>query len=167
MASYIWKDGLLSVTLSDAEGAERDLEFDPMQSPQEVRDAAMRFGFATALRNSTAGKMDDLEVARKLLLAKAATFSKVWAEAKDGKAKVELTADEIAGIVGDVIVRAKQAKGDKRAAADILAAFNARTEDERKATIASLKSLIDKAMKQRLKDKKAAAKLADDDSMRF
>lgn len=169
MASYVWKDGVLSVTLVDAEGVEPDLVFDPMACNQSVRDAAMRFGFQVALRNATAGKMDEIDAkARPDLLAKAKVFvGGVWKEATEGKAEVKLSEEERAQVIVEVLLRWKKAKGDKRPDAEILEAFQAIGEVKRKEVLASLAKLIDMALKQRLKDKKAAAKVTDDDSMKF
>lgn len=161
MAKYQWNDAgsKLTITLDDAEGAQPDVVMDMDSLSESVVQAAARFGMQTALRNSTAGKMDDLADARKALIAKATVFNAgVWAETKEQKAKAELTEAEQADVIADVIVQAKQAKGDKRAKAEILAAFGALDAAKQKAAIESVQKLIDKALKTKLKQKREAAK---------
>lgn len=163
MAKYVWTGTTLAVTLSDDEGATPDVVLDMNDLTPAVVAAAARFGLQTALRNSTAGKMDDLAEARKLLIAKAGVFAGgVWAETKEAKAKAELTQAEKDEVIADVIASAKIQKGDKRSKAEIMTAFAALDVEKQKAAIASVQKVIDKVMKTKLKQKKEAAKAGAD-----
>lgn len=157
MATYVWKGNVLTIDFEDK--AFEPVVVDVSELSSDVQDAALRFGVQVALRNSTAGKMDDLTEGYKALKAKLAVFTAgVWTEAKEAKAAAALTDEEKAVIVADVIVKAKQAKGDKRTPTEIMQAFGGLPEEQRKAAVASLQKLIDKRFKAALRDRKAAAK---------
>lgn len=159
MADYSWNGHVLTVDF-ETEGLSH-ITVDVETLSDSIKTAARDFGVQVALRNATAGKMqDEPALAHKLMTAKLALFvAGTWAEEREGKAKVVLSAEEKAVIIGDVLVKAKQAKGDKRTPAEILAAFGALPAEQQSAAIASLQKLIDKRFNAALRDKKSAAKV--------
>lgn len=154
---YEWNGNVLSIK-NDA-GESLSVDLDAMSD--SVKLGAMKLGLRTALRNATAGKMDDEAEGWKALKAKAAVFdSGVWEKATEAKAKVELTEDEQLKVVEEVLILARRSQGDTRSDAEIIEAFNG-LEDERKTqALGALKKTIDKKMAQRLKEKKAMGKTA-------
>jgi len=160
MAKYQWKQGTNVLAIDFEDSNYPVVEVDLADLHETVQDAAMRFGLKTALRNATAGKMDDLAEAYKALCAKAAVFkSGVWAEEREGAEKPSLSDEDKARIIASMIVKAKQARGDKRTADQIMTAFAALDEVAQKAAIASMQKAIDKRFKAELRDRKAAKKL--------
>lgn len=160
MAKYVWQDnGALAITLSDAEGAQPDLVFQPTATSADTQLAATRFGFQTALRNATAGKMDDLDEARKALLARAKVFMETgWKSESEGAGKIELTQEEKDATVARVLCINKRANGDKRTDVEILTAFGGLDDEKKVAVLASIAKPIEKALKQALRDKRTAVK---------
>ena len=155
---YEWNANVLTVTHGEGEGAETlTLNLDDL-SPAVIAGAT-KLGLRTALRNATAGKMDDEAEGWKALKAKAQVFSTgVWEKAGEAKGKVELTQEEIAACLAEVIIAAKRAQGDKRTDAELNEAFVALPEEKKMAILTALKKPIDKKLAQRLKDKKALGK---------
>lgn len=154
---YEWNGNVL--TVKNEAGESLSVDLDAMS--ERVKLGAMKLGLRTALRNATAGKMDDEAEGWKALKAKAAVFdSGVWEKATEAKAKVELTEDEQLKVVEEVLILARRSQGDTRSDAEIIEAFNG-LEDERKTqALGALKKTIDKKMAQRLKEKKAMGKTA-------
>lgn len=154
---YEWNGNVL--TVKNEAGESLSVDLDAMSD--SVKLGAMKLGLRTALRNATAGKMDDEAEGWKALKAKAAVFdSGVWEKATEAKAKVELTEDEQLKVVEEVLILARRSQGDTRSDAEIIEAFNG-LEDERKTqALGALKKTIDKKMAQRLKEKKAMGKTA-------
>lgn len=154
---YEWNGNVL--TVKNEAGESLSVDLDAMSD--SVKLGAMKLGLRTALRNATAGKMDDEAEGWKALKAKTAVFdSGVWEKATEAKAKVELTEDEQLKVVEEVLILARRSQGDTRSDAEIIEAFNG-LEDERKTqALGALKKTIDKKMAQRLKEKKAMGKTA-------
>lgn len=158
MAKYEWQGSVLTVDF-EVEGLET-VRVDLDQLSSEVRLAAAKFGLQHALRNSTAGKMDDPAEGYKAMRAKLAVFnSGVWEKQGESRAKVELTEQEKEATVQEVIIAARRAKGDQRTGEQIITAFEGLDEDRQKAALAALKPAIDKKMKQRLQEKKKLGKV--------
>lgn len=148
---YEWNGNVL--TIDNEQGEKLSLDLD--QLSDAVKDGAMKLGLRTALRNSTAGKMDDEAEGWKALKAKAAVFtSGVWEKAGEAKAKVELTEAEQLQVLSEVLILARRSQGDKRTDAEILEAFNALDQERQGKILAALKKAIDKRMAQRLREKK-------------
>ena len=127
--------------------------------PQVVIDGAVRLGIKTALRNATAGKADDEDVAFLAMKAKAEVFnSGVWEKATESKAKVELTDAERKAEIIRHIVETKVAGGDARDPKDIAAAFIALDDARKTQIMAALQKGIDKRLATALRNKKAAVK---------
>lgn len=157
MATYTWKDAVLTVDF-ETEGF-APLTFDLGAAPDTLKNGAAMFGVSTIVRNSTAGKMDDIPAAYALAKAKIAVLASGVIVAKgEAKAKLELTDAEKSEVIAQVIVEAKQAKGDKRERGEIVTAFKALPEAKQGEVLASLAKLIDKGYKAKLKQKKDAAK---------
>lgn len=158
MAKYIWNDHVLTVDF-ETEGLSH-IVVDVDKLPEAVQTAGRDFGVQVGLRNSTAGKMQDEPAeAHKLMTAKLKLYSAgTWVAEGEAKAKIVLSDGEKDAIIGDVIIKAKQAKGDKRTPVEILEAFTALPPEQKSAAIASLRKLIDKRFAAALRDRKSAAK---------
>lgn len=127
--------------------------------PEAVKVEAMKFGFQTAMRNATAGKLEEVEKAKKAVDERVATWQKGdWKTAAEQKAAIELGEDERKGVIGRVIVMARRAKGDTRSEAEILAAFDGLDQDRQKGVLEALKKPIDKQIKDALRQKKLLSK---------
>jgi len=154
---YEWDNNVLTISTDSGESLSVDLD----SLSDSVKLGAMKLGIRTALRNATAGKMDDEAEGWKALKAKAAVFdSGVWEKATEAKAKVELTAEEKAQAIAETLVLARRSQGDKRSDAEILEAFNSLDEARQAQIIAALQKAIDKRLAQKLKEKKAIGKTA-------
>lgn len=165
MAKYETSGKVLSIDLEDGKDK---IVVDVASLAQAVQDAALMFGVRTVLRNTTAGKMDEPEKARTAMLARVALFtSGKWESETTSAAAVELSDEERSKIVGDVIVLAKKAKGDTRSPGDILRAFNGLPEAQRGAAVASLQKMIDKKLKDALRQKRTMAKGAESTALAF
>lgn len=152
---YEWNGNVLTVDNEQGEKLSLDLD----QLSDAVKHGAMKLGLRTALRNSTAGKMDDEAEAWKALKAKAAVFtSGVWEKAGETKAKVELTEAEQLAAVSEILIQARRTQGDTRTAEEILEAFNGLEEPRQAEILAALKKAIDKRMAAKLREKKGFAK---------
>lgn len=152
---YEWNGNVL--TIDNEQGEKLSLDLD--QLSDAVKDGAMKLGLRTALRNSTAGKMDDEAEGWKALKAKAAVFSSgVWEKAGEAKAKVELTEAEQLAVVSEILIQARRAQGDKRTDQEILEAFNGLEEARQAEILTALKKAIDKRMAAKLREKKGLAK---------
>lgn len=158
MAKYQWQGNVLSIDF-EVEGLKK-FEVDTALLSDAVQQAAMKFGLQTALRNATAGKMDDPAEGHKALAAKLAVFdSGVWEKAGESKAKIELSAEEKAAVVEEVVIAARRAKGDTRTSAEIIAAFKSLSEDRAKGVLDALAKPIEKKLKARLADRKKLGKV--------
>lgn len=158
-AQYTWaQDGsTLTIKLDEADADPTIVNVGALSQP--IMQAACKFGLQTALRNSTAGKMDDLDVARKALRAKVAQFLEgKWAAEGAAKAGIELSDEEKQDIMSAVIVNAYKAKGSTKTPAEILTGFNALDEAQQSGVMTALKKAIDVAIKDALSKKKKAAK---------
>ena len=154
---YEWNGNVLSISSEAGESLSVDLD----AMSESVKLGAMKLGLRTALRNATAGKMDDEAEGWKALKAKAAVFnSGVWEKATEAKAKVELTQEEQLKVVEEVLILARRSQGDTRTDAEIIAAFNGLADERKGEVLVALKKTIDKKMAQRLKEKKAMGKTA-------
>ena len=126
-----------------------------------VKHAAMMFGFQTALRNTTAGKLEELPKALEALKGRVSTWnSGSWLSQAEAKAAVDLSTDEKNAIIGNVIIMARRAQGDTRTDGEILGAFNGLDETRKGAILEALKKPIDKRIKEALRQKKTLAKTA-------
>lgn len=158
MAKYQWNGSTLVIDF-EVEGLDKIEVFSNALSP-EVRESAMKFGLQTALRNSTAGKMDDPHEGYKALKAKLAVFdSGVWEKAGESKGKVELSEDEKKATIAEVIIAARRAKGDQRTNEQILEAFGGLDQARQAEVIKALAKSIEKKLKQKLADKKKLGKV--------
>ena len=159
MAKYVWTNAVLTIDF-EQEGLDK-FEVDSSKLSQEVRESAMKFGLQTALRNATAGKMDDPAEGHKCLKAKLAVFeSGVWEKAGESKAKVELTDAEKSAAITEVVIAARRAKGDTRTDVEIVTAFKALDDTRAAGVLAALAKPIEKKMKQMLADRKKLGKVA-------
>lgn len=162
-AKYTTPEGTQQVVL-DLEDQKPPLVGDLSTLKPEVVTQIAMFGLRTLMRNATAGKIEDLTdgKARQAVEQRLATFAsgKFVAEG-DAKAKLELTDAEKSEVIRNVIVMAKKAKGDVRAEADIIIAFNGLSPEQKQAIVASLQKVIDKQIKQKLREKKSVAKGAE------
>lgn len=158
MAKYQWQGNVLSI---DFEMSDLDpVEINADAFSEEVKNAAMKFGLQTALRNATAGKMDDPKAGYAALVTKLKIFhSGVWEKAGESKAKIELSAEEKAAVVEEVVIAARRAKGDTRTNAEIIAAFKSLSEDRAKGVLEALAKPIEKKLKARLADRKKLGKV--------
>jgi len=158
-ATYTWAvDGsTLTIKLSEEDTAPTVVEVAKF-SPS-IMQAACKFGINTVLRNATAGKMDDLDLARKSIAARVALFMEgKWAAEGSAKAGVELSDEEKQDVISSAIVNAYKAKGSTKTAAQILEGFNALDGTQQSTVLTALKKNIDSAMKDVLSKKKKAAK---------
>jgi len=149
-----------STILVDFEDAAvANISLDVAALTDAVKHAAMMFGFQTVMRNATAGKMDELPKAHAAMLQRVQTWqSGKWVTEAQAKAAAGLSDDERNKIIGEVLIMAKKAKGDTRTGDEILAAFNAIPAEKQQAALESLKKVIDKRVKDALRQKKALAK---------
>lgn len=158
MATYVWQGNVLTIDSEVEAIGKVEVDLDKLSEP--VKQAALKFGLKTALRNSTAGKMDDPAEGFKALKAKLAVFqSGVWEAEGEAKVKVGLTDDERLKILREVLVMARRAKGDKRTDAEIVTAFSELSEQRQADVLAALKTAIAKREKQALAEKKKLAKV--------
>lgn len=157
MSKYTVEGNTIKVDF-ETEGV-ASVELDTSTLNDAVKHAAMLFGLQTVMRNSTAGKMDEPVKAREAMLSRISVFkSGAWATEAQAKAAVALTEDERKQVVASVIVLARRAKGDQRADAEILAAFNGLDDNRKGQVIASLQKAIDKRLKDALRQKKVLSK---------
>jgi len=134
---------------------------DVNELPDAVKAQAMLFGFQTALRNATAGKLEEVEKALASVTGRISTWkSGSWQSVAESKAAVELSDDEKQMIIGTTLVMARRAQGDTRTDEDILAAFNGLPEARKTEILAALAKPIDKRIRDALRQKKAMAKNA-------
>lgn len=155
MAKYTFNGNSLSIDFTE-DGIDEVVTADLDGMTDAVQQASARFGLKTVLRNSTAGKMDNPADALKALKARLATLeSGKWAEEGEGTAKVELTDDERAAVIqGTICIAYGKPAND----AEMLKKLAGASESTMGAILAKLKPQIDKALKQALSKKKAAAK---------
>ncbi len=150
-----------SVISYDFEDGKAPVELDISKLSPDVVNAGALFGFVTVMRNATAGKMEDVEVARKAMEGRVALFnSGSWRSAAEAKAAIGLTDDEKTDIVRQVVILKKRADGTagQRTDAQIIEAFDGLEHSRKQAYVDSLKPLIQKRMNELLKFKKSAAK---------
>lgn len=163
MSDYIVAGSVITIDLEDGQDK---IIVDVNSFKPEVQDAGKMFGFKTVLRNTTAGKMDEPPKARAAMLARIKLFQDgMWESEATARAAVELSDEERGKVIGDVIVLAKKAKGDARSPGDILRAFNALPEEQRSAAVASLQKMIDKKLKDALRQKRTMAKQAENSAL--
>lgn len=164
-AKYTESGTTVSVDLEDSKPA---ITADFASYTPEVQKEISMFGLRTLMRNATAGKMDDVSdgKARTAMEHRLKLFAdgKFVAEGTS-KASVELSIEEQNEVIRNVIVMAKKAKGDTRDATAIITAFNGLPNEQRKGILASLQKVVDKQMKERLRQKKLAAKAGDNAAM--
>ena len=125
MAAYEWQGNVLTIKFAKADdGADHEHRVDAEMLSQAVRDAAMRFGLQTVLRNATAGKMDEIDTAIKAQKQRLDTLvGGKWAEQKTAKDAIVLGDDEKLEIVSREVVNAYFMKpSNKKTRAEILIA---------------------------------------------
>lgn len=136
-----------------------NVEIDVATLPDAVKHQAMVFGFQTALRNATAGKLEEINKAVESVNGRINTWKTgAWQTQAEAKAAITLSDDERSQVVARVIVMARKAKGDTRSDSEILTAFNALDEARKAAVVASLQKPIDKQIKNALREKKLLSK---------
>jgi len=143
----------------DFEDGKDQVTLDVGTLSEDVRTAAMLFGFQTALRNSTAGKLEEMDKARASLTGRVKTWSDgAWLSVAESKAAIELTKEERQQVIGQVVILARRAQGDARTDAEILGAFNGLADERKQAVLKALEKPIDKRLKDALRQKKSLAK---------
>jgi hypothetical protein len=136
-----------------------DISVDVNSLPDAVKISALMFGFQTALRNSTAGKLDELEKAVASVQGRIKTWTDgSWLSQAESKAAVEITDDEKKSLIAATLVMARRAQGDTRTDEEILTAFNGLPAERQTAVLAALAKPIDKRIREALRQKKAMAK---------
>ncbi len=156
-----------SVISYDFEDGKPAVELDISKLSPDVVNAGALFGFVTVMRNATAGKMEDVEVARKAMEGRVALFKGTdttpgaWRSAAEAKAAIGLTEDEKTDLIKQVVILKKRADGTagQRTDAQIIEAFDGLEHSRKQAYVDSLKPLIQKRMNELLKFKKSAAKV--------
>jgi len=158
-----------SVITQDFETAGVDVVvLDVNTLPDAVKAQAMLFGFQTALRNATAGKLEEVAKAVESVHGRVKTWQAgSWLSQAESKAAVELSKDEKSAIIASVIVLARRAQGDTRTDEEILTAFNGLDEARQGAIVAALQKPIDKRIKDQLRQKKVLAKSGSDSAVNF
>lgn len=145
-----------------------DIVVDVNELPDAVKAQALMFGFQTALRNATAGKLDELEKAIASVKGRIETWKGgSWQTVAEAKAAIELTDDEKKQIIGATVVMARRAQGDTRTDEEILTAFNGLPDERRGAVLTALQKPIDKRIRDALRQKKALAKGAGSGAVNF
>lgn len=159
MAAYVWNGSTLTINFKE-DGADVQHVLNASDLTEQVREAAMRFGLQTVLRNATAGKMDEVQDAIKAQAARLATIKGgAWAEQRATKDAIGLSDDEKNDIMFRVITDAYRMKpGNTRTAQEIITWFNGQDETVQQAVLTALKGSIDKALKAALAARKKAGK---------
>lgn len=125
----------------------------------DVKVAGLMFGFQTAMRNATAGKLEEISKAVESVNGRIKTWqSGAWLAQGESRAAIELSDDEKKATIAQVLVMARRAQGDTRTDEEILAAFNGLNADRQGEILSALKKPIDKRLKDALRQKKALAK---------
>lgn len=136
-----------------------NIDLDVATLPEAVKHQAMIFGFQHAMRNATAGKLEEVQKAVDAVTARVGNWkSGSWMTQAEAKAAITLSDEERSQVVARVIVMARKAKGDTRSDSEILTAFNALDEARKAAVVASLQKPIDKQIKNALREKKLLSK---------